>query len=58
MHSLAVGLGIFVGADNFRVLQDAAVLAGTVNLHEVLIDDASGTDVQVSHLGVTHLSVG
>lgn len=55
---LAVLLGIVVGLNNAFVLQDTAVFASTVDFHQVLIDDASGTDVEVTHLGVTHLSVG
>ena len=34
-----------------------AALAGLVDLYEVLIDNASGTDVEVSNLGVAHLTV-
>ena len=40
------------------VLQDAAVGTGAVDLHQVLVNDASGADIEVSHFGVTHLSVG
>ena len=55
---LAMFLGVRESGNNLLVLQDAAVGAGTVDFHEVLINDASGTDVQVAHFGVTHLSVG
>ena len=55
---LIVLLGIGVGCLHLWVLHDAAVLAGAVDLYQVLIDDASSTDVQVSYLRVTHLSVG
>ena len=55
---LALLLGIAVGSLYLRVLHDAAVLAGAVDLHQVLVDDAAGADVEVAHLGVTHLSVG
>ena len=54
---LAVVTGIAVSLHNLRVLEDVAALAGLVDLYEVLIDNASGTDVEVSHLGVTHLTV-
>ena len=47
---LAVLLGVVVSLHNALVLQDRTILAGTVDLHEVLIDHASGTDVEVSHL--------
>ena len=55
---LVVLLGIRVGSLHLRVLHDGAVLAGAVDFHQVLVDDASGTDVEVTHFGVTHLSVG
>ena len=58
VEALALTLGIFVGADDFRIFEDAAVGTGAVDLHQVLIDDASGTDIEVSHLRVAHLSVG
>ena len=50
--------GILVSLLHLCVLHDRAVLAGAVDFHEVLIHDASGTDVEVSHLRVAHLSVG
>ena len=55
---LACGLGVLVGADDFGVAEDAAVLTGAVDFHKVLIDDAAGADVEVTHLRVAHLSVG
>ena len=55
---LIILLGIGVGSLHLRILHDGAVLASAVNLHKVLIDDASCTDVEVSNLRVTHLSVG
>ena len=58
MQVLAVGLGIAVRRLDFRVLQDGIVGTGVVDLHQVLIDDAPGADVQVTCLRVTHLSVG
>ena len=58
MQLLIVLLGIAIGGLHLRILNDATVLAGAVNLHQVLIDDASCTDIQVTNLRVTHLSVG
>ena len=55
---LACGLCIFVGALHFGVFHDAAVAAGTVDLDQVLINHTAGTDIEVSYLGVTHLSIG
>ena len=54
----AVVAGVAVGRHNLGVLQYAAVLAGAVDLHKVLIYDAPCTDVQVSDFGISHLSVG
>ena len=51
-------LGVREGRDDFLVLQDAAVGTGAVDLHQVLVNDASGADIEVSHFRVTHLSVG
>ena len=47
---LAVLLGVVVSLHDTFVLQDRTILAGTVDLHEILIDYASGTDIEVSHL--------
>ena len=53
---LAGLLSVAISVDDLLVLQDVACLAGLVDLHQVLIDDTSCTDVQVSYLGVAHLS--
>ncbi len=58
VEAFAVFLGIFVGSDYLRIFKDAAVGTGTVDFHEVLIDDTSGADIEVSHFGIAHLSVG
>ena len=58
VQALAIGLGIAVGRLDLRVLQDGIVGTGAVDLHQVLIDDAPGADVQVARLRVSHLSVG
>ena len=55
---LACLLGVLVCADDFRVLQDAAVGTSAVDFHQVLIDDATCTDVEVTHLAIAHLPVG
>ena len=55
---LIILLGISIGSLHLCVLHDRAVLAGTVDLHEVLIDNTSRTNIEVTHLRVTHLSVG
>ena len=58
VHILTIGLGVFVGRHYLGILQDAPIGTGAVDLHQILINDASGTYVQVSYLRVTHLSVG
>ena len=58
VNVLSISLRVLVSADDFRVLHDAAVCTSAVDLHEVLIDDATSTDVEVTDLRVTHLSVG
>ena len=58
MQLLIVLLGIGVGSFHLRILYYRVVLAGTVDFHQVLIYDASGTDIEVTDLRVTHLSVG
>ena len=55
---LAVFLGIGIGTYDFGILEDGTVGAGTVDFYQVLVYDASGTDVEVSHFRVAHLSVG
>ena len=54
---LALLLGIAVGSLHLWIFQYRPILAGTINLHEVLIDNTSGTDVEVSNLRVTHLAI-
>ena len=54
----AVGAGVLERLDHLGILQDRVVTAGPVDLHEVLVDHAAGTDVEVSDLRVAHLSVG
>ena len=58
MHVHAVFLGVFERGFHLRVLHDRVVAAGAVDLHEVLINDAAGADIEVSHLRIAHLSVG
>ena len=53
----AVLLRIRESALHLRVLHDRTIFAGHVDLHQILVNDATRTDIQVTHLGVTHLSV-
>ena len=44
--------------DQNRVLEDRAVRDRTIDPGELLVDDATGTDVEVPDLGVAHLPLG
>ena len=57
VYLLTCLLSVRISVNHLLVLQYRTVLAGTVNLHEVLIYNASCTDIEVTHLRVTHLSV-
>ena len=58
MDGLAVVAGIGERIYDFRVGENRAVLACLVDFHKVLIDHATGTDIEVSHFRVAHLAVG
>ena len=58
VDALAVFLGIGIGANDFGILENGTVGAGAVDFHQVLVDDAASTDIEVAHLRVAHLSVG
>ena len=45
VERFAVLLGIGVGIDNLGVLEDRAVLNTLIDLDQILIDDASATNV-------------
>ena len=57
MQFLACRLCCLIRCLNLGVLHDRVVADGAIDLHEVLIDHATGAYVQVPHFGVTHLSV-
>ena len=50
VNALAVSLRIAVSRLDFRVFQNGVVSNGTVDLHQILINDAPGTDIEVSRL--------
>ena len=56
VEAMAGGLGVGVGRLDFGVVEDGIVGAGAVDAHEVLVDNASSTDVEVAGLRVAHLS--
>ncbi len=57
VHGLSGGGAVLECALHFGVVVDGAALDGFVDFHEVLIYDASGTDVEVTYFRVAHLSV-
>ena len=50
MHILSVFLCIRESRNDFRIFQNTIVSARTVDFHQVLINYASCTDIQVSYL--------
>ena len=50
-------LAVLDSAEELFVLKEDAVLDILCDESEVLVDDTAGTDVHVTYLGVTHLSV-
>ena len=57
MQFLSTLLGIAVSRYNLFVLTYAAVCNCAVNLDQVLINHAAGTDVEVTYLRVSHLTI-
>ena len=57
VKGLALGLDIIHSLDENLVLGDGSVLDGFVDARKLLKHDAAGTDVEVTHLGVAHLTV-
>ena len=57
MQFLACCLRGFVSGNNLRVLHDRIVADRAVDLHQILINNSSRSDIQVAYLTVTHLSV-
>ena len=47
----------FECSHNLRILHDGVVADGAVDFHQVLINDPSCADIEVSHFGVPHLSI-
>ena len=58
VDSFAVLLGIGECRNDFFIVENRFISHRFVDFHQVLIYNASGADVKVSHLGVTHLTVG
>ena len=59
-HDVQVLARLFCVAEstlNLRVLQNRTILACTIDLHQILIHNASRAYIQVTYLGVAHLAV-
>ena len=54
----AVSLRILESCHNLGILQNRVVGASAVNLHEVLVNHTTCSDIEVTYLRVTHLTVG
>lgn len=57
-QGLAFGLDIVHSLNEDLVLGNGAVLDSVIDARKLLEHDAAGTDVEVAHLGVAHLTVG
>ena len=57
VKGLALGLDIIHSLDENLVLGNGSVLDGFVDARKLLEHDAAGTDVEVTHLGIAHLTV-
>ena len=57
MQFLTACLSCFIGRFNLRILHNRVVANRAIDLHQILIHYAAGTDIEVAHLGVTHLTV-
>jgi hypothetical protein len=58
VNLLVVVFGILIGFLDCGVLQYSVVATCNIDFDKVLVDYSSGSDVEVSYFGVTHLSVG
>ena len=58
VQALSRRLCIFVSRADFWIVKNAVVGTSTVYLHQVLVDDTSGADVEMTDFGVAHLAVG
>ena len=54
---LAVLLRIAIRPFDLRILQDRVLATSDVDLHQVLVNDTTCADIQVTYLRVTHLAI-
>src|SRR5690606_26232034 len=57
VHGAAAGHRGVAGGQQLVVVEEAAVLDRRVDAGQVLVDDASGTDVHMPDFGIAHLPV-
>ena len=57
MEFLSACGNIIVSSLNLRIFKQFVFPARHIDFHKVLIDDPSGTEVQMSHLRISHLSL-
>ena len=57
MHSMTCLLCITVSLLDSLILKDRIVSTSTVDLHQVLVNDTSCTDIEVTYLRITHLTI-
>ena len=50
--------GIRESRNDFRILHNAVVGTSSVDFHQILINNTSGTDIEMTYFRVAHLSVG
>ena len=58
MNLLVVLLGVAVRTLDLRILLNRILTARPVDLHQILVNDTSRSNIQMADLRVTHLSVG
>ena len=54
----AVALGRLDSFLEDGIMAESAVLNGKIDAGEFLIDDATGSEVEMSHFGISHLALG
>ena len=58
MHLFPVLLGIIKRLHDLRVLGNGMIPTSPVNLHQILVNHPSGSNIQMPDFGIPHLTVG
>ena len=58
VNLLVVFFRITVSTFDFRIFQDCILAASDIDFYQILINDTSCADIQVTYFRVSHLSVG